>query len=223
MVLFSTLLLAPAGCGAGAVTSAVSENGKLILPEPAKDSDTSLEEALSGRRSVRSFGVKAVTLNQLSQLLWAAQGITSSSGGRTAPSAGALYPLKVYVAAGNVDTLAAGLYVYEPKDHTLTKVKDGDFRQALSQAALSQPSVKQAAVDFVITGNYEKITSKYGEKGVRFTHLEAGHAAQNLCLQAVGLKLGAVTVGAFDDAAVQKALELPAAETPLYIIPAGNP
>jgi SagB-type dehydrogenase family enzyme len=99
---------------------------------------------------------------------------------------------------------------------------DGDQRQALSQAAMGQTSVKQGALDIVITGVYEKVTSKYGERGIRFTHLEAGHAAQNICLQAVGLKLGTVTVGAFDDANVQKVLDLPEDEVPLYIIPAGS-
>jgi SagB-type dehydrogenase family enzyme len=211
------------GCGTALVTSAVSENGQVALPVPAKDSDTSIEEALLGRRSVRSYSDKAVTIEQLSQLLWAAQGITSSSGGRTAPSAGGLYPLKVYAIVGNVENLAAGVYVYEPKTHSLVKVMDGDLRAALSQAALSQPCVKQAAVVFVITGTYETVTSKYGERGVLFTHLEAGHAAQNICLQAVGLKMGVVTIGAFEDAKVKKTLKLPEGETPLYILPAGNP
>jgi len=209
-------------CGNSTVTSVISENAPISLPEPQKDSDTSIEEALWGRRSVRSYGSEAVTIEQLSQLLWSAQGITSPSGWRTAPSAGGLYPLKVYMVVGNVDNLAAGVYVYEPDTHSLTKMIDGDLRQLLSDAALGQLPVQQAAVDFVITGRYEIIMSKYGERGVLYTHLEAGHAAQNICLQAVALKLGVVTIGAFDDAGVKKALSLPEGETPFYIIPAGN-
>lgn len=210
------------GCGTGKAISTVSGDIKIELPEPAHDSDTSLEEALLGRRSIRSFSEQAVTLKQVGQLLWAGQGITDPSGKRTAPSAGALYPLKVYVVIGNVEGAAPGVYEYEPESHTLMKVMDGDQRQSLAQAALGQASVKQGAIDIVITAVYEKTTVKYGERGIMYVHLEAGHAAQNICLQAVALKLGTVTVGAFDDESVQKALKLPDDEVPLYVIPAGN-
>jgi len=216
------LVTVPGGCGVEKAASTVPEGTQIVLPKPARDSDTSLEEALLGRRSTRNFSEEAVTLEQVSQLLWAGQGITSTDGKRTAPSAGALYPLKVYAVIGNVAGVASGVYVYEPVTHTLTRILDGDQRQALSQAAMGQTSVKQDALDIVIAGVYDKVTSKYGERGIRFTHLEAGHAAQNICLQAVGLKLGTVTVGAFDDAGVQQALNLPEDEVTLYIIPAGN-
>jgi len=221
-LLLAVLLIPFSGCGESGVTSAVAESEEIMLPEPQRDSDTSIEEALLGRRSVRSYGATAVTLEQLSQLLWAAQGITDPSGKRTAPSAGALYPLKVYAVVGNVESLAAGVYAYDPAAHSLAKLVDGDHRQDLAQAALNQPSVGQAAIDIVITAVYEITTVKYGERGIRYVHMEAGHAAQNVCLQAVGLKLGAVPVGAFDDAGVQKLLELPEDEIPLYIIPLGS-
>ena len=220
--MLTILITVSGGCGSEKVISTTSEGTQIVLPEPRKDSDISIEEALLGRRSVRNFGSEAVTLQQLGQLLWAGQGITSTDGKRTAPSAGALYPLKVYAVIGNVDGAVAGVYKYEPLTHTLTRIMDGDQRQSLSQAAMGQTSVKQGAIDIVITGVYEKVTSKYGERGIRFVHLEAGHAAQNICLQAVSLKLGTVTVGAFDDANVQKVLNLPEDEIPLYIIPAGN-
>lgn len=210
------------GCGIGEASSTEIEM-KISLPEPAHDSDTSLEQALLNRRSVRSFTGESITLQQLSQLLWAGQGITDPSGKRTAPSAGALYPLKLYVVVGNVEGVEAGVYEYEPTTHTLKKVMDGDQQQALAQAALNQSSVRQGAIDFVITAIYEITTVKYGERGVRYVHMEAGHAAQNICLEAVALNLGAVTVGAFDDAGVQKALNLPEDEVPIYILPAGNP
>jgi SagB-type dehydrogenase family enzyme len=211
-----------AGCGIEKAASAVPEGNQIVLPEPAHDSGISIEEALLNRRSVRSFGNEAITLQQLGQLLWAGQGITSADGKRTAPSAGALYPLKVYAVIGNVAGITPGIYEYQPALHTMTRVIDGDWRQALSQAAMGQSSVKQAALDIVITGVYEITTSKYGERGKMYVHMEAGHAAQNICLQAVSLKLGAVTIGGYDDAGVRKVLNLPEHETPLYIIPAGN-
>jgi SagB-type dehydrogenase family enzyme len=201
----------------------VPVNGQISLPVPRTDSDVSIEEAILGRRSVRSFTGEAVTLEQISQLLWAAQGITDSAhGGRSAPSAGARYPLTVYVVIGNATGIQPGVYRYEPKGHMLTKLMDGDLRQTFYQKAITQASVKEAAVDFIITGKFGKLTDKYGDRGIRFTDLEAGHAAQNLCLQAVALKLGVVTAGSFDDALVRAFLKIAEDETPLYVIPAGN-
>jgi SagB-type dehydrogenase family enzyme len=216
------LLVLSIGCTVETVSS-TEVVMKITLPEPVYDSETSLEEALLARRSVRDFNEEPVTLQQLSQLLWAGQGITDPSGKRTAPSAGALYPLKLYVVAGNVEDLAAGIYEYEPETHTLVKTMDGDQRSSLAQAALGQTCVQQGAIDIVITAIYEITTVKYGERGIRYVHMEAGHAAQNICLEAVALGLGAVTVGAFDDDGVQQVLELPEDEVPLYIIPMGNP
>jgi SagB-type dehydrogenase family enzyme len=218
----AVVLIIPGGCGESKAISTAAEDKVIVLPEPARNSDTSLEEALLGRRSVRNFGSEAMTLKQVGQLLWAGQGITSSDGKRTAPSAGALYPLEVYVVIGNVEGAASGVYKYEPSSHTLTRVIDGDQRDSLAQAAVGQTSVRQGAIDIVIAAVYEITTVKYGERGVMYVHIEAGHAAQNICLQAVALKLGTVTVGAFDDAGVQKVLMLPEDEVPLYIIPAGN-
>jgi SagB-type dehydrogenase family enzyme len=210
------------GCGADKTISTVSGDIKMELPEPVYDSDTSVEEALLGRRSVRDYSEKAITLEQLSQLLWAGQGITDPSGKRTAPSAGALYPLEVYAVIGNVEGLAPGVYKYEPETHSLTKVVDGDQRKALSQAAVDQAWVEQGAINIVITAVCERTTVKYGERGITYVHLEAGHAAQNICLQVVALKLGAVTIGAFDDEKVKSILNLPDDEVPLYIMPVGN-
>ncbi len=224
VLVMALLAILPAGCGTEKMATATVTAGQVVaLPAPATDSDTSLEEVLLARRSVRSFSDKAVTLEQLSQLLWAGQGITDPAGKRTVPSAGGLYPLKIYVVIGSIEGVAAGVYVYEPATHSMTRVIEGDRRETLTQAALGQASVRQAALDIVITGTYEITTSKYGERGIRYVQLEAGHAAQNICLQAVGLKLGAVTIGAFDDSSVQKALDISEDATPLYIIPVGNP
>jgi SagB-type dehydrogenase family enzyme len=181
-----------------------------------------VEKALLERRSVRSYRDVALTLGQLGQLLWSAQGITDPSGKRTAPSAMALYPLEVYAVVGNVKGVLPAVYKYRPQSHELIKTLDGDRRKALSQAATGQASVSQGAIDIVITAVYERTTRQFGERGIRFAQLEAGHAAQNICLQAVALKLGTVTVGAFNDDEVKTALELSGDETPLYIMPVGK-
>jgi SagB-type dehydrogenase family enzyme len=223
LLVLISLAVMVAGCEEGQATSAVTEDAtEIVLPEPAHDSDTSIEETLWGRRSIRDFSGEAITLEQLGQLLWAGQGITDPSGKRTAPSAGGLYPLKVYVVVGNVEGVDAGIYEYVPGTHTLKKIKDGDQRQPLMQAVLNQVWVGQGAIDIVITAVYEITTSKYGERGIRYVHIEAGHAAQNICLQAVGLKLGTVTVGAFEDDKVLEVLGVSDDEVPLYVMPVGN-
>jgi SagB-type dehydrogenase family enzyme len=202
----------------------MSETGemRIKLPEPKYVSDVSLEESLIRRRSVREYTGEPLTLDEVSQLLWAAQGITADWGGRTAPSAGALYPLEVYVISGNVQDLADGVYRYDPKKHELVMIAEGDIRSQLSSAALGQTSVKDGAIDIVITAVYQRTTQKYGDRGIRYVHLEAGHAAQNVCLQATAMGLGSVTVGAFYDEEVSRLLNLPKGEEPLYIIPVGK-
>jgi SagB-type dehydrogenase family enzyme len=210
------------GCGEGNSVSPTGDGAAITLPEPALDSGTSVEKALLERRSVRDYREAPLTLAQLGQLLWAAQGVTDRSGGRTAPSAGALYPLEVYAVIGDVDGLAAGVYRYRPDEHAVVKVLDGDRRKELARAALNQTWVSQGAIDIVITAIYERTTEKYGERGVRYVDMEAGHAAQSIYLQAVSLKLGTVTIGAFDDDDVKQVLGLPDNEAPLYIMPVGQ-
>ena len=200
-----------------------SEQETLIrLPEPRYDSDVSIEQSLLQRRSIRSYTGEPLTLEEVSQLLWAAQGITDPRGFRTAPSAGALYPLEVYVVAGDVKKLACGIYKYEPEEHELALLINGDKRSELADAALAQPWVKEGAVVIVFTAVYGMTAIKYGERGIRYVHIEVGHAAQNLCLQATAMGLGVVTVGAFHDEKVSKLLNLPKDEEPLYIIPVGR-
>ena len=194
----------------------------ITLPEPRHDSDFSVEQSMLLRRSVRSFPDEPLTLQEVSQLLWAVQGITDFMGRRTAPSAGALYPLEIYVVVGNVQDLSPGVYKYKPGPHSLEKVMDGDVRAELAGASLGQTSVRQGAVSFVITAIYERVTVKYGDRGVRYVHLEAGHATQNVCLQATALSLGTVTVGAFSDEQVTEVLNLPVEEKPLYVLPVGK-
>ena len=192
------------------------------LPEPRLKSAVSLEETLLQRRSTREYADEALTLEEVSQLLWAAQGVTAEWGGRTAPSAGALYPLETYLVVGNVENLAPGVYKYKPERHELVKVKDDDVREELAKASLGQSWVKEGAIDIVIAAVYERTTRKYGDRGVRYVHMEAGHAAQNICLQATALDLGIVTVGAFYDDRVRETMGIPENETPLYVIPVGR-
>jgi SagB-type dehydrogenase family enzyme len=197
--------------------------GKIKLPEPRLDSAISIEKVLRTRRSIREFSTQPLELSHISQLLWAAQGVTGPAAHRTAPSAGGLYALELYGISVNVKGLPSGIYKYDLFSHELVSLLKGDMRRELSRAALEQSSLSQAAAIFVLSAVYERISAKYGERGVRYAHMEAGHAAQNLLLQAVALDLGAVLVGAFDDAKVKRVLSLSQQEVPLYLIPVGKP
>ena len=192
------------------------------LPEPGYQSETSIERALLERQSVRSYRAEAVTLAELSQLLWAAQGVTRPRGFRTAPSAGALYPLELYVVGGDIEGLESGIYKYRPLDHALWLVSKGDRRAELSGAALGQGCVRRGALIIVFCAVYERVTRHYGDRGVMYVHMEAGHAAQNVHLQAVGLNLGTVVIGAFRDPEVSRIVGLTDAEEPIYLMPLGK-
>ena len=193
------------------------------LPDPKSRGIVSLEDSLAKRRSVREYDNTPLSLEEVSQLLWAAQGITAHWGARTAPSAGALYPLEVIVVVGNVVDLPPGGYRYDPKGHELAGITLGDLRPQLASAALGQSAVRNAAINVVFTAVYQRTTRKYGDRGIQYVHMEAGHAAQNLCLQATALGLGTVPIGAFDDEQVGRLLNLPKDERPLYLIPVGKP
>ena len=195
---------------------------EVSLPEPAQDSDVSIEQSFAERRSVRDFAPEAVSLQDLGQLLWAAQGISSPEGLRTAPSAGATYPLEVYVVAEEVDGLDAGIYRYVPQEHTLTHVAAGNFAQSLQEAALDQAFIGEAPVNLVYAAVFERTQVQYGERGERYVYMEVGHAAQNAFLQCQSLDLDAVVVGAFTDAQVADVMQLPEEEEPLYIMPIGK-
>lgn len=192
------------------------------LPQPRHTSAVSIEEALLGRKSVRDYKGVPLSLEDLSQLLWAAQGMNRPGGYRTAPSAGALYPLEVYAAAGHVGGLAPGLYRYEPQRHEVRLHRAGDRRADLRRAALDQSSVGAAPAVLVICAVYERTMRRYGERGGRYALMEAGHAAQNVHLQVVSLELGTVLIGAFRDDQVKRVLELETDVEPLYLMPVGK-
>ncbi len=188
----------------------------IVLPKPKTKGPVSVEEAIAGRRSVRSFSSRDVSVEDLSQLLWACQGITDAGRGlRAAPSAGALYPLEVYVARKDA------LFRYVPEGHRLETVLKEDVRSALADASHGQEYVAQAPIDIIITAVHGRITPRYGQRGIRYTDMEAGHAAENVFLQAVALGLDSVAVGAFSDNPVAKILKLPSGTKPLYILPVG--
>lgn len=192
------------------------------LPEPKSVGTVSVEEALQSRRSVRSYSKAALTLPEASQLLWAAQGMTRRDGGRTAPSAGALYPLEVYLVAGDVEDLPPGIYKYRPREHGLDRIAEGDKRADLAAAALDQDCLRKGAAAIVIAGVYERTARKYGQRAVRYVHLETGHAVQNMHLQAASLNLGTVEVGAFDDERIKQVMTMKPQQQPLAIMPFGR-
>ena len=196
------------------------------LPPAATKGNISVEEALARRRSIRHYSSKPLSLDSLSQVLWAAQGITETDGGfRTAPSAGALYPLEVYIVVRKegVEALSAGVYHYHPKGHILTLVKDGDVSAGLEAATWGQEIVKEAAATIIITGVLSRTAEKYGKRGTQYVFQESGHVAQNVFLQATVLGIGTVVMGAFSEAGVKRVVGAGAGERPLYVQPLGKP
>jgi SagB-type dehydrogenase family enzyme len=188
------------------------------LPGPRLDGPMSLEETLSRRRSVRFFGSDPVSLADVAQLLWASQGIIDPSGKRTAPSAGALYPLESYAVTPD------GIFHYDPAAHALVAVRSGDHREELYNAALMMDSVRRAPLTIVLAAVYARTEVRYGrDRAPRYVHLEAGHAAQDILLQAVALGLGAVPIGAFLDEEVGEVLGLAPDQSPLYMVSIGHP
>jgi len=196
----------------------------IALPKPKLEGKVSVEEAIAKRRSLREFKGKALTLQEVSQLLWAAQGITHPAGYRAAPSAGALYPLELYLVIRDVEGLEPGVYKYHVKTHSISLVIKATQGKnpvyELYQAALSQGCIQRAHINIVIGAVFERTTGKYRERGYRYVYMEAGHAAQNVLLQAEALGLGGVVVGAFYDEMVRSALSM--AAEPVYIISVGR-
>jgi SagB-type dehydrogenase family enzyme len=194
------------------------------LPRPELEGKVSLEEAIAKRRSVRRYRTEPLTLSQLSQVLWSAQGITAGGELRAAPSAGATYPLELFAFVGKqaIDGLEAGIYHYEVDSHSLVCSQRGDLRRELARAALDQGFIVSAPVDIVICAIYTRTSYTYGRRGERYVHMEVGHVGENIHLQAVALGLATVEVGAFDDEEVRKVLDVDERIKPLYIMPLGR-
>jgi SagB-type dehydrogenase family enzyme len=193
--------------------------GEIKLPGPPDQGTMTVEEALRLRRSVREFGSRPLSLAEIGALLWAAQGITSPEGFRTAPSAGALYPLEIYLLVGGAAALPAGLYHYQPRNHSLRLLREGDLRPQLQRAALDQEPVGKAPCTLIIAGVTARTAAKYADRAERYVLIETGHAAQNVCLEATNLGLALVTVGAFHDDQVRQILKQ--GVRPLYLLPFG--
>ncbi len=203
-----------------------TEPTPIYLPPPSQTGGMSLAEAIANRRSIRNFAPEPISQSQLSQILWAAQGITDSPWrSRTVPSAGVTYPLEVFVVCGDngIEAVGDGIYHYHVDSHSLTQHHQGDIRLELARAALDQEFIYQAPVNIVICAEYERTLRRYGARGEKYVHIEVGHAGQNIYLQATALGLAAVAIGAFYDESVRKVLRLDKQYKPLYIMPVGRP
>jgi len=205
---------------------------KLSLPQ--LKGEVSLEETILRRRAVRRYRREPLDLSQLSQILWSAQGITGTRGFRAAPSAGATYPLEIFVFVGKrgiiaseakqpPEELQAGIYHYEVDSHSLSLHTSGDLRPDLARAALDEEFIVKAPVDIVICALYHRTSYRYGSRGERYVHMEVGHVGENIHLQAVALGLATVEVGAFHDEEVRNVLGVDEQIKPLYIMPVGKP
>ena len=204
------------------------------LPSPQLKGKVSLEETILRRRAVRRYRREPLDLPQLGQILWSAQGITGTRGFRAAPSAGATYPLEIFVVVGKQGVIAseakqtpeelqAGIYHYEADSHSLSLHKAADLRPDLARATLDQEFIIDAPVDIVICALYHRTSYRYGRRGERYVHIEVGHAGENIHLQAVALGLATVEVGAFHDDEVRTVLSVDEQIKPLYIMPVGKP
>jgi len=195
---------------------------RVVLPKPDLAGAAPLEECLRKRRSTRDYSPEPLTLPQVSQLLWAAQGITDPGGLRTAPSAGAVYPLRTYVVAGNAEGVPAGFYRYDADLHTLLQLSKGDKRRRMAKAAADQDCMAHCGIALVLTAWMRRAVREFGEAAHRLAAMEAGHIGQNFCLQATALGVGAIGLGKFDPVAVKMLLRLPDDEEPLYLLLAGR-
>ena len=198
----------------------------IYLPAPSQKGEMPLEKVIAQRRSIRHFTSEPLSQLQLSQILWAAQGITDTSlKYRAVPSAGATFPLEILVACGKkvIEEIDDGVYHYNTDNHSLTQHHQGDVRVELAEAALGQEFIYEAPVDIVICAVYSRTLMHYGDRGERYVHIEVGHAGQNIYLQATALGLATVAIGAFYDEQVREVLRLDKQYKPLYIMPLGRP
>jgi SagB-type dehydrogenase family enzyme len=202
------------------VMASFAENKTIQLPPPNQAGSVPVEKAIAERRSIREYTDDSLSLEIVSQMMWASQGRTHDGWGRAAPSAGATYPLEIYLVANRVQGLKPGLYRYLVRSHGLETIQIQDLGKQLSEAALGQNMIQKAAFNIVIAADYERTTARYGSRGERYVHIEVGHVGQNIYLQSEALGLGTVAVGAFDDLKVKALLGIK--EEVLYIMPVGR-
>ena len=198
-------------------------NNMFKLPQFKLKGNISIEEAIDRRRSIRDYLDQPLKIEDVSQLLWAGQGISDPTNKfRTAPSAGALYPIKLYICVGNVSNLPNGLYYYQNSNHSIIMLTNIDIRKNIWEVSLWQNSIIKAPIVIIITAIFDITKRKYGERASQYVYIEAGHIAQNILLQAYALGLGGVPIGAFYDDGIKNVLKIPKDETPIYIIPIGK-
>jgi SagB-type dehydrogenase family enzyme len=202
------------------ILNGVEKGAIMKLPKPRLKSSVSVEQSINQRRSVRLYKDEELTLEEVSQLLWSAQGKTSDWGGRAVPSAGATYPLTIYLVVGIVKGLDPGVYRYKGDIHELEKLSHKDIRSEVASAAWRQEFIARAPINIIIAAEYKRTTDKYGKRGARYVDNEVGHCGQNIHLQAEALGLGTVVIGAFQDSLLIHALGIK--EEPLYIMPVGH-
>ncbi len=206
----------------------VKEGAITLLPPPKTSGTVSIETALKMRRSIREYANDSITLQDVSQMLWAAYGVSDSATYkgwylRTAPSAGACYPFEIYLVVGKVIGLKAGLYKYYPITNSLKQIIEGDIRPHLCKASLNQTFIKMAPASIVWTAVFERTTKKYKDRGrERYVCMDLGHSGENVYLQAESLNFGTCAIGAFEDDKIVKLFDLPKEEEPLYIMPFGK-
>lgn len=204
-----------------AVKTMNTNTNTIQLPEPRQKGDISFEETINQRRSVREYKDEPLTLSEVSQLLWSAQGL-NQKGSRVVPSAGALYPIEIYLVVKNVEDLESAVYHYLPESHSIELYFNKEVNQKLAEIALNQSWVSEAPVKIIISGVFSRTTDKYGRRGIQYVYQESGHAAQNIYLQAESLSLGTVVVGAFDQTKVDDLFNFKAGQKVLYIMPVGK-
>jgi SagB-type dehydrogenase family enzyme len=204
----------------GVMAGPVQTDSVVKLPPPDTVGSVTVEQALWRRRSVRAFTGEPLSLKQVGQLLWAAQGLNRGRVGRTAPSAGATYPMELYLVAGRVTGLGPGVYHYRFDGHSLALKKRGDQRAGLAEAALGQSSIATASAVLVLAADFGRTARVYGQRAARYVYMEAGHVGENVYLQSEALELGTVMIGAFQDDRVRKLLGI--SQAPLYITPVGK-
>lgn len=220
--LFTIMMLSMVSVSAQAGTPP-GQGASIALPEPKRTGEVSIEATLDRRRSVRSYDSAPLSLQEIAQLVWAAQGLTEPRDGlRTAPSAGATFPLEIDLLVAGSDDLEDGVYRYRPREHSLVQRIAGDRRRDLHDAGLGQAAILEAPVVMVMSGVISRTARRYGPRAERYVHMEAGHAAQNVYLQGTALDIGTVVIGAFRDEAVSSALRLGHDEQPLYLMPLGR-
>jgi SagB-type dehydrogenase family enzyme len=232
-LLLSILITAFSVCRINASGDELSSDSEsplaYVLSSPKTDGDVSVERVLAHRRSRRDFQNKAISEGQLSQILWAAYGVTSPrsaasnsrDGLRTAPSAGALYPLNIYAIIGNVEGIEPGVYKYISDEHKIVRTMAGDARKKLSEAALSQRMLAEAPMTVFYSAVFDRTTKRYGDRGINYVYMEPGHSAQNVYLQSEASGLGTCAIGAFSDNKISELLKLMPNENPLYLMPVG--